>query len=146
MFFLFIDRTMRIIQSHSVVFRLLSVSGGSVPVVIQVHVSHNRMERHLFYFRHLCLRIVLVSVHLCLLPAYVLMGKVGIISSAGTGVCLPCHTTDARILIFPGVVVDLTSTGAVPQSTGRGLVNVSSSATSWPCPSIRTLLHNYSNA
>ena len=37
--------------------------------------QHNRMERYLFYFRHLCLRIVLVSVHLCLLPAYVLMEK-----------------------------------------------------------------------
>ena len=45
-------------------------------------------------------------------------------------------STDKRILISPGVVVDLTSTGAVPQSTGRGLVNVSSLATSWPWPSI----------
>lgn len=66
-------------------------------------------------------------------------GKVEIINSAGTGVCLPCYATDARILIFPGVVVDLISTGAVPQSTGRGLVNVASSATSCPCPSISNL-------
>ncbi len=31
---------------------------------------------------------------------------------------MPCHTTDARTLISPGAVVDLTNTGAVPQRTG----------------------------
>ena len=47
---------------------------------------------------------------------------------------MPCHTTDARTLISPGTVEDLTNTGAVPQRTGAGFVNVLLSAISRPGP------------
>ena len=63
-------------------------------------------------------------------------GCVSISIASLAGICLPSINTEARILIFPGVVVDFTSTGAVPHCTGRGLAITSSPPKITPSPSI----------